>query len=287
MPVFTALTTLQGEAPARALADALDRLEPAPVGVGVFEVEDGSGVWEVGGYFEAPPDGVVLALFAAAFGAADFAVSQVPDTDWVARVRRELSPVEAGRFHLYGSHDAHRVPEGAVALLIEATVAFGTGHHGTTKGCLLALDRLLAAGEAPARVADIGCGTGVLALAAAATLPGARVLASDIDPVAVAVAEVNAQANALAGRVECLTAAGFADPRLDGPFDLILANILKGPLIALAPDVAARVAPGGAVILSGLLGTQAGDVTAAYVAAGLRPEMRDDLGEWAVLTLRK
>ena len=129
--------------------------------------EDGSGLWEVGAYFTDPPDGTALALLAAAYGARPFTVSEIPATDWVAHVRRELSPVEAGRFFVYGGHDADRVPEGRVALLIEAAMAFGTGHHGTTQGCLLAFEALLADGLVPGPVADIGAGTAVLAMAAA------------------------------------------------------------------------------------------------------------------------
>jgi ribosomal protein L11 methyltransferase len=289
MPTTTALTTLPSEDAAQRLAAALENLAPAPVGVGVFEIEDGSGRWEVGAYFTEPPDDIALMLLAAAHGAEPFALSDLPDIDWVAHVKRELHPVEAGRFFLYGSHDADKVPEGRVALLIEATVAFGTGHHGTTAGCLIAFDRLLTEGLAFARVADIGCGTGVLALAAARTLPGAAVLASDIDAVAVAVAEANAATNGEGGRIACIEAAGFDHPDIAAaaPFELIFANILKGPLIALAPDVAAHLAPGGIAILSGLLVTQADDVLAAYTAQGLRQRARDDLGEWTTLTLEK
>jgi ribosomal protein L11 methyltransferase len=289
MPTYSALTTLPGEEAARALAEAMERMVPEPTGVGVFEIEDGSGLWEVGGYFLEPPDAVMLEVLAVAFGARAFAVSELPEIDWVAKVRRELAPVEAGRFFVYGSHDADRVPAGRVALQIEATVAFGTGHHGTTLGCLLALDRLLAEGWQPARVADIGCGTAVLAMAAAATLPGARVIASDIDPVAVEVALANVAINGLSGRVECLEAAGLDHPvlRAAGPFDLIFANILKGPLIDLAPEIAAALAPGGRAILSGLLTVQAEAVTKAYQAAGLCVEMQDDLGEWSTLRLQR
>ncbi len=289
MPTTTALTTLPGEEAAGRLAAALERLDPAPVGVGVFEIEDGSGRWEVGAYFTEAPDDIALALLAAAHGATPFAVSDLPDIDWVAHVRRALHPVEAGRFFLYGSHDAGRVPPGRVGLLIEATVAFGTGHHGTTAGCLIAFDRLLSQGAAPARVADVGCGTGVLALAAAATLPDAAIVASDIDAVAVEVTLANAAVNGLEGRLTVVEAAGFGHPALaEGrPFDLIFANILKGPLIALAPALAARLAPGGRAILSGLLVTQAEDVLAAYAAEGLRLAARDDLGDWATLTLER
>ena len=287
MPTWSALTTLPGPAPAGALAAALERMTPAPVGVGVFEIEDGSQLWEVGAYFEDSPDQVILAVLAAAFGAADFAVSELPEVDWVAKVRRELHPVEAGRFFVFGSHDAHRVPGGRVALQIEATVAFGTGHHGTTLGCLRAFDRLCAEGYAPARVADIGCGTAVLAMAAAAVLPGAEVIASDIDAVAVDVARANVAINRLRGRINCVEAAGFDHPALEGQFDLIFANILKGPLIDLAPAMAAHTTPGGLVILSGLLVVQAEAILAAYADASFKPQAREDLGEWSALVLRR
>jgi len=176
-----------------------------------------------------------------------------------------------------------------VALQIEATVAFGTGHHGTTLGCLRAFDRLFDAGFRPAKVADIGCGTAVLAMAAAAVLPDALVIASDIDEVAVEVAVANVGINGLAGRVECLEAAGFGHARLGeaAPFDLVFANILKGPLIELAPDMAAHVGKGGLAILSGLLVVQAEAVTAAYVAQGFALEAREDIGEWSTLVLRR
>jgi ribosomal protein L11 methyltransferase len=285
MTTWTALTTLGDKTRAEALGEALEELEPAPTGVGVFELEDGSGLWEVGAYFTDAPDEIALALLAAAHAAAPFAVSELPETDWVAHVRRELHPVEAGRFFLYGGHDADRVPEGRVALLIEASMAFGTGHHGTTKGCLEAYERLLGRGIVPARVADIGAGTAVLAIAAALTSP-ARVIASDIDPVAVEVAAANAAANGVAERVACVEAAGFEHPDLaaGAPFDLIFANILKGPLIALAPAMAAHTAAGGHVILSGILNEQADEVVAAYVTEGFGLTDRATLGEWTTLT---
>ncbi|BDW86214.1 MULTISPECIES: 50S ribosomal protein L11 methyltransferase [Roseicyclus] len=285
MPTWTALTTLSDKDQAEALGAALEDLEPEPTGVGVFELEDGSGLWEVGGYFLEEPDDIALALLAAAHGARPFAVSEVPETDWVAHVRRELHPVEAGRFFLYGSHDADALPEGRVGLLIEAAMAFGTGHHGTTKGCLEAFDRLLSAGVAPTNVADIGCGTAVLAIAAA-KMPSARVIASDIDPVAVDVALANAAANGVTD-LACVEAAGFDHPDLAAraPYDLVFANILKGPLIDLAPDMAAHAAPGGHVILSGILNEQADAVIAAYEAVGMALADRRVIGEWTTLTL--
>ena len=289
MPTYSALTTLPGEEAAQSLAAAMERMSPEPTGVGVFEIEDGSGLWEVGGYFLEAPDEVMLEVLATAFGARPFALSELPEVDWVAHVRRELSPVDAGRFFVFGSHDADKVPAGRVPLQIEATVAFGTGHHGTTLGCLLAFDRLLTDGWRPAKVADIGCGTAVLAMAAAATLPDALIIASDIDRVAVDVAKANVAINNLQGRIECLEAAGLAHRRIvaAAPFDLIFANILKGPLIELAPSIATHLATGGRAILSGLLAVQADSVTAAYVAAGLCLQSRNDIGEWSTLVLQR
>ena len=260
MPTFTALTTLMGKKAAEGLGEAMERLDPEPTGVGVFEVEDGSGLWEVGGYFTETPDETALAVLAAAFEAKPFVVSELPETDWVAHVRRELAPVEAGRFFVYGSHDADKLPEDRIPLLIEAAMAFGTGHHGTTLGCLKALDKLLDEGFSTRKVADIGCGTAVLAMAAARVWDG-DILASDIDQVAVDVAEANLKANGMAGAVRCLEAAGFDHPELqaNAPYGLIFANILKGPLIALAPEIGANLEESGHAILSGILNEQADD----------------------------
>ena len=289
MPTFTALTTLMGEDAANALAEAIEKMEPEPTGVGVFEIEDDSGLWEVGAYFLEQPNSALLDVLAMAFDAKPFALSELPEIDWVAKVRRELSPVEAGRFFVFGSHDADKVPADKIALQIEATVAFGTGHHGTTLGCLRAFDRLYEGGFRPAKVADIGAGTAVLAIAAASVLPDALVIASDIDEVAVDVAVANVAINHMEGRIECLEAAGFGHPRLAeaAPFDLVFANILKGPLIQLAPPMAAHLAKDGLIILSGLLVVQAEAVTAAYVAADFTPVTRDDIGEWSTLVLRR
>lgn len=288
MPTFTALTTLIGEPAAQVLGEALEMLDPAPTGVGVFEVEDGSGLWEVGGYFLDEPDDVALALLTAAHGAKPFVVSEVPDRDWVAHVRRELAPVEAGRFFVYGSHDADKVPADKTALLIEAAMAFGTGHHGTTLGCLLSLEDMLQEGKEAKNVADIGCGTAVLAMAAASVW-GRKVLASDIDEVAVEVAVANVVANDMADLVTCVEAAGFDNPDIDAqaPFDLVFANILKGPLIDLAPDMAQMIAKDGTAILSGLLVEQAEEIVSVYQSVGFELIKRRDIGEWTALRLRR
>jgi ribosomal protein L11 methyltransferase len=283
MPTFTALTTVTGQTAAEALGEALERMSPEPTGIGTFEIEDGSGLWEVGAYFDDRPDEAALALLATMHGANPFAVSELPEIDWVAKVRRELSPVAAGRFFVYGSHDADKVPDGAEPLLIEASMAFGTGHHGTTQG-----DGLARGGMDGGRVLDLGCGTAVLAMAAARIWPG-TVLASDNDAVAVEVAQANLAANGLADRVTCVEAEGLDHPDIAGaaPFDLVFANILKAPLIALAPDISAALAPGGRVILSGILNEQAEEVIAAYRAAGNNLAERTEIGEWTTTVMRK
>lgn len=288
MPTFTALTTLVGKDAADRLGEAMENLYPEPTGVGVFEIEDGSGLWEVGAYFTEAPDETELALLQVAFGAKPFAVSELPEVDWVSKVKRELSPVQAGRFFVYGSHDADQVPSDAEPLLIEAAMAFGTGHHGTTLGCLKALDRLANEGFVGANVADIGCGTAVLGMAAARIWAN-PVMASDIDQVAVDVAEANVKANDLVDRVLCVEAAGFDHPDLiaKAPFDLVFANILKAPLIMLAPDMGNYIAAGGHAILSGILNEQADEVVAAYQAAGFDVHTREEIGEWTTLTLTR
>lgn len=167
-------------------------------------------------------------------------------------------------------------------------MAFGTGHHGTTLGCLRALDQLITDGFTADRVADIGCGTAVLAMAAARIWPG-TFLASDIDQVAVDVAEANLRANDMQGRVTCVEAAGFGHPALQAaaPYDLIFANILKGPLVALAPDMSSHLRPGGIAILSGILNEQAQNIIDVYARSGINLDSQEQIGDWTTLVLRK
>ena len=288
MPTFTALTTLKDKVAAQALADACENLLSEPTGVGVFEVEDGSNTWEVGVYFVEKPDEIALDLLAAMNGARPFAVSELPETDWVAEVKRELAPITAGRFFLYGSHDADKIPDDCVPLLIEAAMAFGTGHHGTTQGCLQALHNLAKRGFVGKSVVDLGCGTAVLAMGVAKIWPGV-VLASDIDEVATNTASANIACNNLVGRVNVITCAGFDHPLLrnNAPYDLILANILKGPLIALSEDMGESCSAGGYVILSGILNEQAGGTKSAYEAHGFVEVEHLIVGEWSTLCLQK
>ncbi len=288
MPSYSALTTLPGEIPGQALADALEGLEPAPTGVGVFEIEDGSGLWEVGAYFLERPNEVELALLCALHMAKPFVISEIPDKDWVAEVRRELTPVHAGRFVVFGGHDAANVPSEKIGLQIEAAMAFGTGHHGTTQGCLLAFDTLLQKGMVARNVADIGAGTAVLAMAAAKVLNG-RFLASDIDPIATETARANVAANGLRGRVQTLTSVGFRHPVIHAraPYDLVFANILAGPLKKLAPEMAEHTTHGSVLILSGILNRQAKGVETTYEGFGFSVTERRVIGEWTTLTLRR
>ncbi len=286
MPLFEVSTTLRGEAPARALSDALETVAPGPVSTHVHDRDDASGVWEVGAHFESRPDAAGLALLARLHGAPDFRVAPLDERDWVAQVRAELTPVEAGRFVVFGSHDRARIPINRIGLEIEAAQAFGTGHHATTQGCLVALDRLVRRGVVARRIADIGGGTGVLAMAATSVWP-ARAIAGDIDPVATETARENVAANGLAGRIACVTAAGFRHPRIAGgaPYDLVFANILAAPLRRLAPQMAALQPPGGTAILSGLLARQAPGVSAVYRGWGYGLRDAVTLAGWTTLVL--
>jgi ribosomal protein L11 methyltransferase len=215
----------------------------------------------------------------------EICIAPVADRDWVAESQAALAPIRAGRFFVYGGHDADKLPAGAIGLRIEAAQAFGTGHHATTRGCLLALDDLLKRIRPP-RVLDLGCGTGVLAIAAAKVLRR-PVMASDIDPVASRITRENARLNR--ARVTAVTATGLDHPALRRarPYDLIMANILAEPLKELAPAMARALSPSGLAILSGILESQAESVRAACLAAGLHSQRRLTLSGWATLTVQK
>ena len=288
MTTFTALTTLPGKINASDLGDALERLTPQPIGVGVFELEDGSGLWEVGAYFSEKPDDISLALLAAVFQAEEFKISELPQIDWVSKVQRSLKPVVAGRFFVYGSHDSDKVPPDCEPLLIEASMAFGTGHHGTTKGCLLALEQLIKVGFKAKNVIDVGCGTAVLAMAAARIF-SANVIASDIDSVAHSVAKMNIIANGLDQNIQCFEASGFAHEQIKtkNPFDLIFANILLAPLLGLATDISKYSLSGGYVVLSGILSEQAELVVKKYTGVGFSLFKQIEIGEWVTIIFRK
>ena len=211
----------------------------------------------------------------------------LPEEDWVRLSLEGLKPVEAGRFVVYGAHDKDVELKGKTGIEIEAGPAFGTGHHGTTRGCLIACGRLYEEGVEARRILDLGCGTGLLAIGAARLWPDAEILASDIDPDAVEETEINAEKNNVQTRIEAFAADGFQDARLDGAFDLIFANILAGPLQDLAGQLAERLAPRGVTILSGLLEEQIDAVSAAYETQGLSLRDSDIVEGWAILTFER
>jgi len=286
MSRFRVRATVGDLAAARALAMALEELiTPAAEATALFE--HGAG-WQLDAYYGERPDpaALIAQLGKIAHGPPpSFEIDGVPDENWVRLSQAALPPVTAGRFTVHGSHDRARVPRGPNAILIDAGEAFGTAHHATTQGCLAALDHLVRAPLRVRRALDLGCGSGVLAIALARRLPHARVVASDIDPVAVTVAASNARANGLGRRVSFTIAAGLADPRLAGRFDLIAANILAEPLIALATAMARAVRPGGRVVLSGILDAQAAAVLAAYAARGFSRLAHRRIAGWSTLVL--
>ena len=253
--------------------------------------------WRLDAYFEARPGKADLAALRALVpSAADSKpkVEALGEADWVTLSQQGLEPIQAGRFFVHTPAHRASVPAGAIAFEIDAGRAFGTGQHETTTGCLLALDRLKRQGASFANIADVGTGTGLLAFAGLRLWPAARAIASDIDPVAIEVAAENAAINRVPlGRarrqVELAVAAGLDHARLKArsPYDLIIANILAGPLIELAPSLAAALAPGGRLILAGLLDRQAEAVAGAYRRQGLMLVERAALGDWPTLVLRK
>lgn len=275
---------------ARTLAAALqDLIDPAPAALTLFET--GPGVWRIEAYFDDAPDAVALhAALETMVGQPlpQLVAEQIPDLNWVALSQAALPPVAAGRFTIHGSHDRFRVPRGPHSILIDAGEAFGTAHHATTSGCLTAIDRL-ARRRSFGRVLDLGCGSGVLAIAVARALPGSRVLATDIDAQSVRVAAANVRLNGAARQVRVIHAGGLSHPlvRRSAPFDLVVANILAGPLIALSGRIAANVETGGGLVLSGLLTHQAPSVIATYSAHGFRLDTHDRIVGWSTLTLRR
>jgi ribosomal protein L11 methyltransferase len=281
------------------MPDLLDGFDDA-VSVSLFEVEDEATAaalgWRVDLLFREPPDeaglGERLRRACAAAGAelAGIEVAAVAQEDWVAAAQLRLPPLAAGRFVVHGSHVARGdLPPGLEPIEVDAGLAFGSGEHATTRSCLLAIDRLARRRRRFRRVLDLGCGSGVLAIAALRCWPSARAVAVDNDPIAARVAAGNLRLNAPAARWAVARAKGYGHPlvRRGRPFDLILANILADPLVELAPALARHLAPGGTAVLSGLLDRQAEAVAAAHAAQGLRPAGRIDKGPWVGLTFRK
>lgn len=256
----------------------------------IFDLDEANGIKEVSLYALEDVDAIEQRLRAVlADLGIDAAVAReaLPDIDWVSKSLEGLQPVRAGRFLVHGSHDRHKRRIGDLAIEIEAGLAFGTGHHGTTAGCLEMIE-MVARREHPKNALDLGTGSAVLAIALA-KLAHVPVLATDIDPVATRVAAQNARLNQVSTYVETRTASGFADPifRARAPFDLIVANILARPLMRLAPDMARTVKLGGSLILSGILERQRNAVVAAYVGQSFRHVRTLWRGEWVTLHLKR
>lgn len=281
---------LAGEIP------ALDALPEAPVVV-TREIDEDAGQWQLDAYMDGRPGAALLTLLQSLVPSAKGTkpvVAELPEEDWVTLSQQGLEPVQAGRFFVHTSSHADRIPQGTTPFLIDASQAFGTGGHDTTAGCLAMLDRLARQGASPRNIADIGTGTGLLAFAALALWPRARTIASDIDPASIFVTRDNAAINRVplgrgGGRLALAVAAGTDHPaiRHRAPYDLVIANILAGPLITLAPDIGAATAPGGHAILAGLIARQMEPVLTAYRAQGFRLAARGGSAEWPCLLLVK
>ena len=270
------------EAAARAI-DAETFLEGATYSI--LEEDEDRHIWRIDAFPTTPEEADRFVEVLASFPALSTTRDVLADADWLAMALSGLPPVRAGRFFVYGLHDRGRRPVNAVGLRIEAGAAFGTGHHGTTVGCLLGFHRLLKARRFE-RVLDVGAGTGVLAIAAGKTGSGLLV-GTDIDPISVRISLENAKVNGV--RANFVTASDLNHPvvRAGGPYDLVFANILARPLVKLSGEIAAATAPGGAIVLSGLLRTQERYVRAAYLARGFKLYDRIRRDAWSALVLVK
>ena len=284
-------------AEARALAEDIPQFASLDAPPTLVTSEAKGESWRLDAYFEQRPSKADLAALRALVPSAARAKPQVEsldDTDWVTLSQQGLEPIRAGRFFVHTPAHRDAVPAGAIAFEIDAGRAFGTGQHETTTGCLVALDRLKRQGASFTDIADVGTGTGLLAFAALRLWPTARAIASDIDPVAIDVAAENAAINRVRlgrarGQVELAVAPGLDHARLKAraPYDLIIANILAGPLIDLAPSLSSALSPGGRLILAGLLDRQAEAVSGAYRRQGLMLVESEAMGDWPTLVLRK
>jgi ribosomal protein L11 methyltransferase len=287
--MLTRLRTAAADAgAARAIAERLsdeDGESSAALATAAFE-EPALNAWYVDAYYDAPPS--LITILSRIGELIDPThpptIEDVPDENWVAVSQAALPPVVAGRFLVHGGHDRDLIGRRLVAIEIDADEAFGTAHHATTQGCLAAIDRL-ARRQRFKRILDLGCGSGLLAIASARLWPTTSIVASDVDPIAVDVAQSNAALNGAGSRIRFVAAAGLDHPHLRDlqPYDLVIANILAGPLIHLAPQLARGIRHGGIAVLSGILGEQVREVVAVYAMAGFRLLQKDVNHNWATL----
>ena len=281
---------------ARRIAGALqDLVDPAPDALTIFEEPntDAPPDWRIDAYYTDPPAASDLRAQISQLldtKIPELATQTVPDLNWVAISQAALPPVRAGRFTVHGSHDRNRVGRPYYRVEIEDGEAFGTAHHATTYGCLTAIDQLTQqTPRSHARVLDLGCGSGVLAIALAKCWPDADIIATDIDAQSCVIARENAHHNGVGQQIRVYRANGASDPRLctNGQFDLVIANILAGPLIEIAKDIAAITKARGHLILSGILIPQAPSVIAAYRACGFVLRQHRRIDGWSTLTFIK
>lgn len=285
MTSFKVVAELASSDHARQWASGIAELiDPPPAGITLFECPAG---WRIEVYYDEEPDCDALRTALADLlphTEATLSLEQVPDENWVEMSQAGLPPVIAGRFTVHGSHDRHRVPQGSNAILIDAGEAFGTAHHATTYGCLLAISEQASRTKSE-HALDLGCGSGVLAIAIARAFPKAHVLATDIDADSVRVATTNARLNRAAHRITFAEMSGPPDSGYG--FDLVVANILAGPLIVMAPAITRAIAPLGTLILSGILVPQAAAVTARYRSLGFSLQNHRRFAGWSTLTLTR
>lgn len=278
----------------RAEAEAIDAADDLAIDAVLMtteEVEDDRERWRLDAYLAVEPDAAMLtairALVLSAAGA-EPVIEALADEDWVTLSQAGLEPIRTRWFAVHTAAHPVAPPDGGRAFLIDAGRAFGTGHHATTTGCLLMLERLATEGQRFTRIIDVGTGTGLLAFAAMHLWPGAEVVATDIDPVAIAVTRANAAANGIdLGSLHLIVADGALEPGIvaRAPYDLIVANVLAAPLVSMAPELAAIAAPGATIVLAGLLETQRDAVVAAYQACGCTLVEADPRGDWTILRI--
>ena len=294
-PTTLTINTLDAKT-ARVISQSLDEFtKPAPSAVSTFEDNDANSdnqvEWRIDAYFDEPPDEQTLRSYIndkAKNGELTLTLAPTPDENWVALSQAALPPVHAGRFTIHGSHDRHRVAIGPNTIEIEAGEAFGTAHHETTYLCIEAIGKL-AHNSNIKHALDLGCGSGILAIALARSSRRCSILASDIDPKAIDVTRENAKINNARNRITSIVANGITHPDISRPnhFDLIIANILAKPLIEIAQNLATIASPRAHVVLSGLLTTQARSVLATYRTAGFICRSHKRKGEWSALILQK
>ena len=282
----TAFVLVTSEDKARRLSYALEAMNPKPIGVATIVIEAPTQLWEVGAYFDQTPNDVELQLISAAFEINEFQLSELPPTDWVAKVNRDLTPVKAGQFWIYFSHNKQTKPTGLRDIKIASSMAFGTGHHGSTQGCLVMFDKIQSQQRRIKKVADVGCGSGVLSIAAC-QLWQAQIVATDIDEVAVEVTSENIMANQLDKKINTGSANGLTHQLHTSlaPFDLIIANILLKPLVELASEIKGKIHKEGSIILSGIMTNQESELRKAYQSVGFNLYNKVVIDEWVTLQL--